>query len=377
MSTPMDDPFYPNDMDNYSFTHYTPPYGNSSNNVDPRLLSSPQNAPPVLNNDPSLSPFDYNIFGPHSNQAFFSDQEAPFQSFEPMRHQMLGHRRSVSVPPEDLPESLQPPPAMVFHRGGTPLGDQMATGKASGSNSKKWLKKHGLQKKQMQRHAPYPLLSSESIPRSNTPMFPPQQLVQNMGPTSAPQQMRFDVAPQTVMQNFDMMNTHSSPQYSDFNIQGATSVHGHIGLPGTLRDLDALTFGQSREVDSVTLEILGFAERISRDAEALTDFLGWRFTGNEEDEVERTRQEKRALNHKATTLEDGLEMLPLPAGPAEEQVNVPVTGQDVRNLNAEHTDILLDVYGICHTSDMFLHDKKLAYLRFVGASRVLMHLVLD
>ncbi|KAI5239062.1 hypothetical protein E4T42_08801 [Aureobasidium subglaciale] len=384
MSAPMDGSFYTNDMDNYSLTHYTdypekPPYDNSYNNVDPRLLSSPQNAPPVLNNDPALSPFDYNIFSPHSNHPFFPDQQQPFQSFEPMRHQMLGHRRSVSVPPEDMmSECVQPPPAMVFHRGGTPLGDQMATGKARGSNSKKWLKKHGLQKKQIQRHAPYLSLSSESIPRSNTPVFPPYQLVQNMGPTSAPQQMRYAVAPQAVMRNLDMTTTRTLLEYpDDLSRIGATSVNGHLDGPNTLRDLDALASGQRKELDSVALGILGFAERISKDCYALTSFVEWTFKDGEEDEVARIRQEKRAINHKATTLEDGLEMLPLQDGQAEEEANVPVTGQDVRNLDAEQTNALLKVYGISHTSDMFLHDKKLAYLRFVGASRVLMHLILD
>lgn len=43
----------------------------------------------------------------------------------------------------------------------------------------------------------------------------------------------------------------------------------------------------------------------------------------------------------------------------------------------EKTDELLDVYGIPFTADTFLHEKKMAYLRFVGVSRALMHLVLD
>jgi hypothetical protein len=47
------------------------------------------------------------------------------------------------------------------------------------------------------------------------------------------------------------------------------------------------------------------------------------------------RQEKRAANHKASTLEDGLEMLPLPDAQAEEEATVPVTGQDIRDLDGE------------------------------------------
>ena len=108
------------------------------------------------------------------------------------------------------------------------------------------------------------------------------------------------------------------------------------------------------------------------------------------------RQEKRAINHKHSSLEDGLEMLPLPDGKAEEEVTVPVTGQDIKDLDGtlhipalihssilitgnadEKTSALLELYGIPSSTDMFLHEKKLAYLRFVGASRALMHLVLD
>jgi hypothetical protein len=47
------------------------------------------------------------------------------------------------------------------------------------------------------------------------------------------------------------------------------------------------------------------------------------------------RQEKRAANHKASTLEDGLEMLPLPDAQTEEEATVPVTGQDIRDLDGE------------------------------------------
>jgi hypothetical protein len=53
------------------------------------------------------------------------------------------------------------------------------------------------------------------------------------------------------------------------------------------------------------------------------------------------RQDKRTINHKAFTLEDGLEMLPLPDTKAEEEVTVPVTGQDIRDLDGEFALLLL------------------------------------
>lgn len=54
------------------------------------------------------------------------------------------------------------------------------------------------------------------------------------------------------------------------------------------------------------------------------------------------RQEKRAINHKHTTLEDGLEMLPLPERRTEEEVTVPVTGQDIKDLDGtlQHCHVL-------------------------------------
>lgn len=38
---------------------------------------------------------------------------------------------------------------------------------------------------------------------------------------------------------------------------------------------------------------------------------------------------------------------------------------------------LLNLYDIPYVSTMFLYEKKELYLRFIGASRVLMHRVLD
>ncbi|KAG9835825.1 hypothetical protein KCU98_g13670, partial [Aureobasidium melanogenum] len=374
----MDEGFYSNDMDNYSLQQYSdfsdkPPYGG----IDPRLLGSSQNTP-ILSNEQPLSPFDYTVFSPQPSGPVIFDLDLSPHSYEPMRHQMLGHRRSVSVPPEDLmSEIVQPPPAMVFHRGGTPLGDSMGTGQGSGSSNKKWLKKAAAtQKRQMQRQSPYPM-GGERMPvkRSHTQPVYSQQQTSNPGPTSAPQKMFLPtVVPQLAMQNFDL-DPPSSPQLVDYN---AISTGGRTtAMPAESTDLDSLSFGARSDVGTAVLGMLGFVERVSRDCEAMREFLRRGFKSGEEDEVERVRQENRVINHKHSTLEDGLEMLPLPDGKAEEEVTVPVTGQDIKDLDDEKTSALLELYGIPFSADMFLHEKKLAYLRFVGASRALMHLVLD
>jgi hypothetical protein len=263
-----------------------------------------------------------------------------------------------------MAETLQPPPAMVFHRGGTPLGDSMG-GVAAKRNSenKKWLKKAAAaQKRQGQRHAPYPLAVEErmQLKRSHTqPVFSQQLQMPQLGPTSAPQQMVMmveDQSSQGVMQGFDM-GVLSLPQFAEFDTGGSG-----VQLPTQLTDVDALTFEARGDDGTAVLGMLGFADRISKDCEAMREFLRRDFKGGEEDEVERyvltaiiipeekysltfspisARQEKRTINHKASTLEDGLEMLPLPDTKAEEETTVPITGQEIRDLDGERALLLL------------------------------------
>lgn len=76
-------------------------------------------------------------------------------------------------------------------------------------------------------------------------------------------------------------------------------------------------------------------------------------------------------------------------------MEVPKTGADIKALNSEFSRYdyakqswlmcfaaqgvqgLLDFFDIPFVSTMFLHDKKLLYLNFLGASGTLKHLVLD
>jgi hypothetical protein len=72
----------------------------------------------------------------------------------------------------------------------------------------------------------------------------------------------------------------------------------------------------------------------------------------------------------------------------------PVNGKQIRDMNRKLTwcemiwipadgtadstlDSLLDVYDLQFFPTMFLYEKKATYLRFIGASRSLMHRVLD
>lgn len=80
----------------------------------------------------------------------------------------------------------------------------------------------------------------------------------------------------------------------------------------------------------------------------------------------------------------------------EVEMKIPGTGQEIRDLDGEcllrltalvgkftdagvveEMDKLLDAYAVPRPTGMFLHEKKLLYLRFIGAGRTLMHAVLD
>ena len=149
----MDENFFPDDMNGFSsLQRFNTMEDKPFDSVDPRLLN--ENSTPM---DAGMDAFHQGpssqLLGPSNGDfGFYSDAFAQSQSqffepdmalpCEPLRHQMMGHRRSVSVPPEDMapPEPSQPP--VVFHRGGTPLGDSLGTPKSN----KRWPKK-ALQKK--------------------------------------------------------------------------------------------------------------------------------------------------------------------------------------------------------------------------------------
>lgn len=189
-------------------------------------------------------------------------------------------------------------PAMVFHRGGTPLGDSMGGGKAGGGDGvvggggKKFLKKAAAaQKRQMQRHVPYP---SPGIDRMGG-VRRVQYALQNQGPTSAPQQQLHHQQQMTYLREEDvagvMQEFHGStpsPQFGGFdNVVSPGHRSSPAQMPMEITDIDALAFGGRSDVDTAVLGMLGFTERLSKDCEAMREFLARGFKSSEEDEVER------------------------------------------------------------------------------------------
>ena len=78
----------------------------------------------------------------------------------------------------------------------------------------------------------------------------------------------------------------------------------------------------------------------------------------------------------------------------ETPAEAPISGQRIKDMTREAPkdeteaykaddvidsamDALLDIYEFHYFPNMFLYEKKALYLRFIGASRALMHRVLD
>ena len=78
----------------------------------------------------------------------------------------------------------------------------------------------------------------------------------------------------------------------------------------------------------------------------------------------------------------------------EMPAEAPISGQKIKEMTREASmdetealeaddvidsamDALLDIYEFHYFPNMFLYEKKALYLRFIGASRALMHRVLD
>lgn len=291
----MDENFFPGDMNGFS----DPQRFNSMedrpfDSVDPRLLSgtnTPMDAGiDAFHHDPSdqlLGPSDCDLglysdaFVQSQSQFFEPDMALPY---EPLRHQKMGHRRSVSVPPEDMapPEQSQPP--IVFHRGGTPLGDSLGTPKSN----KRWLKKASQKKA---RHSPYqpssvaPNLSPAErmgLKRTHTqPAF--------AGPTSAPTPARMPYIPEeqnpiSALSPFDV-EQFASPRTVGYPAPIAPMHRAQVSTD--LIDLDALHFSPRNNATTTILGMLGFAGRLTRDCEAMAEFLTRGFRNSEDDELEK------------------------------------------------------------------------------------------
>ncbi|KAF1983212.1 hypothetical protein K402DRAFT_456821 [Aulographum hederae CBS 113979] len=149
-------------------------------------------------------------------------------------------------------------------------------------------------------------------------------------------------------------------------------------------------FSKRSEESTLSIGMLSFADRLLKECGEMREFVLRGFAGGEEGgggggqggEVERIRLERRNANSLLTELDERFHNLPFADGQGDcddsvAHPDIPQVGQAVKDMDHQAIERLLDAYQISFQPQMFLHEKKLLYLRFVGAGRVLMHRVVD
>ncbi|KAI9785359.1 MAG: hypothetical protein M1839_000377 [Geoglossum umbratile] len=134
--------------------------------------------------------------------------------------------------------------------------------------------------------------------------------------------------------------------------------------------------------DQTTLVIglLSHLDRLTKECEEMKAFIRLGYSDDDvavglRRQVEGSRLHLRNHNKLATELTELLKPLPLSNGKIPN--DVPQTGLQIQALDHQTIGTLLDLYELPFIPTMFLHEKKTLYLRFIGASRALMHRILD
>ncbi|KAF1345778.1 hypothetical protein BDV97DRAFT_28166 [Delphinella strobiligena] len=286
----------------------------------------------------------------------------------PLRHQLLGHRRSISVPPEE------PGPVMVFTRAGTPLGE--STNPSHPSTPGRLLKTTARKRKlESARHGAYGKRGRGStggggdrgryeLRRSQT------QPVRGGGPTSAPSPARYPPEMMGIEGERDDHSFHQSsrpvqPQpYSTAKWFGDPSVPSTASWstpkqPDTFAEREKAWFervdvrellanGDSGGVSTAQIFVLARLDQLSRELDDLRVELrrGLLNLHHDDDEVERLRRSKRLYHATVTNLRDRLHALPLSTPDRwPEETQYPHSGQAVRDLDG---DFLLSLSDTSH-----------------------------
>ncbi|KAK3064160.1 hypothetical protein LTS18_009655 [Coniosporium uncinatum] len=169
--------------------------------------------------------------------------------------------------------------------------------------------------------------------------------------------------------------------------------------------LEKYKFGGRSEETTLVMGLMSFVERLTAECEGMTELAqrGFAQLGNNgEGELERyvadfpssssrpahilmtysTRLECRNANSGLTELDEKLQALPLGDGYNSTEDGrmlplLPEDGQAIRDMDHQAVEKALGAYELLFQPRMFLYEKKLLYLRFIGAGRLLMHRILD
>jgi len=151
------------------------------------------------------------------------------------------------------------------------------------------------------------------------------------------------------------------------------------------RPIDNYRYTAHQDQTTLVLGVMNYLERLETEISEMKDFVNLGFKrieaiGQTDGGIAATIEDMR-LQHRnwnrahVTELDEPFRLLPRLVG--DYPTDIPTTGEVLREASHKVVDPILDTYDIPFIPTMFLIEKKMLYLRFLGANRIVMHRILD
>ncbi|EGX47443.1 hypothetical protein AOL_s00083g379 [Orbilia oligospora ATCC 24927] len=154
---------------------------------------------------------------------------------------------------------------------------------------------------------------------------------------------------------------------------------GVIGIGNSTLDVQVDQFSTMQEETTLSLGVMAHLENLEKQIAEMRRFVSAGFAKKDHVrglDVERQRLHSRNYNFQnVTEINEPFQILLNSNGTFPSRC--PVNGVELKSLNHEEMDALLDEYDLPFSPALFLHEKQLMYLRFIGTNRAVMHRVVD
>ncbi|KAK6520537.1 hypothetical protein TWF506_000789 [Arthrobotrys conoides] len=185
--------------------------------------------------------------------------------------------------------------------------------------------------------------------------------------------------PLIISQNPSQMSTTTSGLQVGTTILSGTGGSGAIGIGNSTLDVQVDQFSTMQEETTLSLGVMAHLENLEKQIAEMRRFVSAGFAKKDHVrglDVERQRLHSRNYNFQnITEIHEPFQILLNSNGTFPSRC--PVNGVELKSLNHEEMDALLDDYDLPFSPGLFLHEKQLIYLRFIGANRAVMHRVVD
>ncbi|KAK6345221.1 hypothetical protein TWF718_007148 [Orbilia javanica] len=191
----------------------------------------------------------------------------------------------------------------------------------------------------------------------NTPLTLPQNLSQTTSTTTG------------------LQTSNAAPNI----LSGTSGNNGVPGIGGSTLDVQVDQFSTMQEETTLSLGVVAHLENLEKQISEMKRFVSAGFAKRDNVrglDVERQRLHSRNYNFRfVTEINEPFQILLNSNGAYPSRY--PVNGVELKSLNHEEMNALLDEYDLPFSPALFLHEKQLIYLRFIGANRAVMHRVVD